>query len=98
MPTWEDEHLLRNEFPTAPAWGQAGFQGRGIVTDAAKPSLPRKTMSKGGPNTPNNEPDTSDAGVKIDLAEASGDGLAWVQVTKRSKKPNQRFLGLEWVR
>jgi hypothetical protein len=29
--TWEDMEALKQQFPLAPAWGQAGFQERGIV-------------------------------------------------------------------
>ncbi|KAK1610510.1 hypothetical protein QYE76_034183 [Lolium multiflorum] len=36
--TWEDIDSLRQQFPTAPAWGQAGFQAGGIVNDPATPS------------------------------------------------------------
>lgn len=32
LATWEDEHLLRLQFPAAPAWGQAGSQEGEIVT------------------------------------------------------------------
>ena len=38
MSTWENETLLRQNFPAAPAWGQAGSDGGGNVmtnTDAA---------------------------------------------------------------
>ena len=31
LATWEDEKDLRRRFPSAPAWGHAGFQGRGNV-------------------------------------------------------------------
>ena len=31
--TWEDLEPLRQHFPFAPAWGQAGAQGEGIVND-----------------------------------------------------------------
>ena len=31
--TWEDQDSLKQRFPRAPAWGQAGFQDRGIVSD-----------------------------------------------------------------
>jgi hypothetical protein len=34
LATWEDLEELRQRFPRAPAWGQAGFQGGGIVSDA----------------------------------------------------------------
>ena len=32
LATWEDELYLRQRFPVAPAWGQAGSHRRGIVT------------------------------------------------------------------
>jgi len=32
MATWEDYYVLKEKFPTAPAWGPAGTQGGGIVT------------------------------------------------------------------
>ena len=30
--TWKDYYVLKEKFPTAPAWGPAGTQGGGIVT------------------------------------------------------------------
>jgi hypothetical protein len=33
--TWESEAALRRRFPGAPAWGQAGFEGRGTATTPA---------------------------------------------------------------
>lgn len=38
LATWEDLELLRQRFPLAPAWGQAGFQGVGIVNDLVPPT------------------------------------------------------------
>jgi hypothetical protein len=35
LSTWEDEQALRQQFPRAPAWGQAGSQGRRDVTDGS---------------------------------------------------------------
>jgi hypothetical protein len=37
LATWEDKEALMQQFPFAPAWGQAGAQGRGDVSalDAA---------------------------------------------------------------
>lgn len=32
LSTWEDEEALRQQFPKAPAWDQAGFEERGDVT------------------------------------------------------------------
>jgi hypothetical protein len=36
--TWEDLEALCQLFPHAPAWGQEGFQGGGIVSDHAPPA------------------------------------------------------------
>ena len=33
LATWEDMEALKQQFPSAPAWGQAGFQGGRIVND-----------------------------------------------------------------
>jgi hypothetical protein len=33
--TWEDLESLKQAFPRAPAWGQADFQDRGIVSDTS---------------------------------------------------------------
>jgi hypothetical protein len=35
--TWEDLKALQHQFPLAPAWGQAGNQGEGIVNYPATP-------------------------------------------------------------
>ena len=35
--TWEDLEQLQQRSPAAPAWGQAGIQGVGIVSDPAPP-------------------------------------------------------------
>lgn len=32
LATWEDETQLRARFPSSPAWGQAGVEGKGNVT------------------------------------------------------------------
>jgi hypothetical protein len=32
LATWEDLEALRQRFPSAPAWGQAGAQGGGTVS------------------------------------------------------------------
>lgn len=36
--TWEDLEQLRQAFPRAPAWGQAGFEEEGIVNDLTPPA------------------------------------------------------------
>jgi hypothetical protein len=32
LSTWEDEHTIKQQFPRAPAWGQAVCQGEGDVS------------------------------------------------------------------
>jgi hypothetical protein len=58
MATWEDKDSLQQAFPFAPAWGQAGFKGGGIVSDTVSQEE-RETHSSeeategtagGGPN------------------------------------------------
>jgi len=39
MATWEDYYVLKEKFPTAPAWGPVGTQGGGIVTVDGKTGL-----------------------------------------------------------
>jgi hypothetical protein len=39
LSTWEDEDALRQQFPQAPAWGQAVFQGWRSVTRASVASM-----------------------------------------------------------
>lgn len=33
MATWEDLEAIKQQFPRSPAWGQAGFQAGGIVSN-----------------------------------------------------------------
>jgi len=40
LSTWEDEEPLRQQFPRAPAWGQAGSKGGGGVTVDALATSP----------------------------------------------------------
>ncbi|WVZ64260.1 hypothetical protein U9M48_013810 [Paspalum notatum var. saurae] len=37
--TWEDYHVIRERFPRAAAWGQAGTSAGGPVTTAAEPGM-----------------------------------------------------------
>ncbi|KAK1679066.1 hypothetical protein QYE76_039914 [Lolium multiflorum] len=48
--TWEDVESLRQQFPAAPAWGQAGFQARGIVNDQAPPGTSNDDPGMAGPS------------------------------------------------
>jgi hypothetical protein len=47
--TWEDLAALRQQFPFAPAWGQAGFQGEGIVSEPARSPGDRGNDSEARP-------------------------------------------------
>lgn len=40
MPTWENEVEIKNKFPLAPAWGQAGSQGGEDVTTPQEVQVP----------------------------------------------------------
>ncbi|KAK1617590.1 hypothetical protein QYE76_023107 [Lolium multiflorum] len=61
--TWEDIDSLRQQFPTAPAWGQAGFQAGGIVNDPATPST-------SGAAQDNAEPSQAEGGRRARRKEA----------------------------
>jgi hypothetical protein len=47
--TWEDMDALRQQFPYAPAWGQAGFQEEGIVSGPAIREGKSTSSEDGGP-------------------------------------------------
>jgi hypothetical protein len=47
--TWEDLEALRQQFPFALAWGQAGFQGEGIVSEPARSPGNRDNASEARP-------------------------------------------------
>lgn len=40
--TWEDRDFLKQQFPRAPAWGQAGSQEGGIVSVPGPTTLPKE--------------------------------------------------------
>lgn len=53
--TWEDLDGLHQQFPYAPAWGQAGTQGRGIVNGPTHPTsnqVPLEGNQDNGPRSP----------------------------------------------
>jgi hypothetical protein len=57
LATWEDKYALHQAFPHAPAWGQAGFKGNGIVSDTALPATKEDlTTEDDGPSGPQNRP------------------------------------------
>ncbi|WVZ69878.1 LOW QUALITY PROTEIN: hypothetical protein U9M48_018599 [Paspalum notatum var. saurae] len=49
LATWEDFEALRQRFPRAPAWGQAGFQGRGNVSATVTDETRQMLKRSGGP-------------------------------------------------
>jgi hypothetical protein len=46
LATWEDLDDLRRRFPRAPAWGQAGSQGRGSVSDDTATQDPQADVAR----------------------------------------------------
>jgi hypothetical protein len=47
--TWEDYNVVKERFPTAPAWGQAGIQAGGDVTPAQDDNaVTRNSTGQGG--------------------------------------------------
>jgi hypothetical protein len=57
LATWEDAEALRQQFPRAPAWGQAGFRQGGmsasqLQTTKTPARSPRATSSPGGATVP----------------------------------------------
>jgi hypothetical protein len=49
--TWEDLENLRQQFPFAPTWGQAGIQAEGIVNDQEDASTTPGEEEEGSPKT-----------------------------------------------
>lgn len=48
LSTWEDEAVLRQRFPEAPAWGQAVCKGEGDVTDPDRHMAPSTEEERAG--------------------------------------------------
>jgi hypothetical protein len=88
MATWELEDELKLQFPAAPAWGQAGFQG-GKNVRKMKPS----TLRQGGVK--------HDRKVGDEEASSNGphdeeDGPGVVR-PKQAHMPNTEYIGPDWV-
>jgi hypothetical protein len=88
LSTWEDEETLRQQFPRAPAWGQAGSQGGGGVTPATSPVIAADKKSE--------DDDTVAGGVL--QKDASDRGVTTLERMTRSRRPNPRMLGPEWAK
>jgi hypothetical protein len=85
LTTWEDELPLRTAFPSAPAWGQAGFQGRRNVTAAASEDTadPNAVGVRAGGKQ------NQDAEAQIPVKDSR---------PKRTRKPNTAYDGPDWVK
>lgn len=84
--TWEDEQELRDRFPEALAWGQANFQGEGIVRNSDQTQLPdepkaRRTLTE------------QRQGKKKAGKSKEGDAVRPTRVTRA----NPRYYGPDWA-
>jgi len=75
LATWEDQDNLRQCYPFAPAWGQAGFQGGENVNNE---SMDSPTVSRG---VPNGEPEAAPVvrTRRVCRANVRQQGPEWVQ-------------------
>jgi hypothetical protein len=83
LTTWEDEDHLCQEFLRAPAWGQAGTQGRGSVTDGTLVTAPEaEDFTKDGPTVDKRatRAKKKSVGVSGQNGLTSPIGLAWPSV------------------
>ncbi|XP_052157715.1 uncharacterized protein LOC127775508 [Oryza glaberrima] len=85
--TWEDLEELRARFPTALAWGQAKFQGEGIVKEQAVPGDVPLTED-GEKNS--NEAEDRQAGAM----QSKGGNL---RHTTRPVKQNPKYCWPNWA-
>ena len=84
LSTWEDEEPLQQQFPRAPAWGQAGSKGGRDVIDGTT------TTTADGEIT---EPDEGKEGEAISEGELAGRKPG----AKRTKKPSSRTFWPNWI-
>jgi len=81
LSTWEDEESLQQQFPRAPAWGQAGSKGGRDVTGG--------TVTTTTDISEPNDGKTRDASPE----EPAGRNIE----VKRMKKPSNRVFGPDWT-
>jgi hypothetical protein len=81
--TWEDELLLHQRFPQAPAWGQAGSHRWGIVTYTTKVQVEGMAVAS----------NLALDSTKKEGASKTVDGLV---EGKQPRRPNTRLMGPEW--
>jgi hypothetical protein len=82
LSTWEDEEPLRQRFPRAPAWGQAGSKGGRDVTD----DDPISSVAAADEGRPSEEGGKELMEPEIAASKPS-----------RLKKPSYRAFGPEWI-
>jgi hypothetical protein len=83
LATWEAEIDIKQRFPLAPAWGQAGIQGREDVSDCSDEG--RQDNGAG------------DAGREAERDDqARGPSGEPLRRSKRIPRPNKRFIGADW--
>ena len=81
LSTWEDEESLQQQFPRAPAWGQAGSKGGRDVTGG--------TVTTTTDISEPNDGKTRDASPE----EPAGRNIE----VKRMKKPSNTVFGPDWT-
>jgi hypothetical protein len=84
LATWEDEVMVKQHFPFAPAWGQARSRGGEYVNN----STPRKDSA--------NPTIEKLMGGKMTM-EAEADGAVKLRRSNRVKKPNSKYIGANWL-
>jgi hypothetical protein len=67
--TWEDLEALQQQFPAAPAWGQAGFQEEGIVSDPGRKEALKRYQAQLSPGPTGQE--ESPSGLRITIGPES---------------------------
>lgn len=100
--TWEDLEDLKTRFPGLPAWGQAGFQGVGIVRNTpsnAKVAVQEDTEEEIRPDESEEQEEEAEAPVESDGAKQGGGEQDLVAKRRSSRpiKPNPRYQGSQWV-
>ncbi len=84
--TWEDLEDLRSCFPAALAWGQAKFQGRGIVSDP------------GGSDVTKTDDAARVEAEELIVPDADQeDQEVAPRQTTRLVKPNAKYVGPYWA-
>lgn len=81
LATWENLQVLRQRFPEAPAWGQAGSEEEGDVTNQERRSRRAERRKK--------EAEVMRSGTKEEVAQ--------LRKSKRERRRAARFSGPDWT-